>query len=145
MLHHRLERLQIDLRIVAERFQIARDVEYRRLRRSVGERRDRGMQNAHAELDAFEIVDRRVAAVAMGVKLDGDVTGGFEHHGDQSARALRCEQAADVFKADAPGFGRRRFLGFPRIILVGMARRDGIDQVRHRVHAGAFSSRRSLL
>ena len=96
------------------------------------------MKNAHAELDAFEIIDRRVAAVAMGVKLDGDVTGGFEDHGDQSARALRREQAADVFKADAPGFGGRRFLSFPRIILVGMARRDGIDQVRHRVHAGLF-------
>ena len=138
MFHHRFERLQIDLRVVAERFQIVGDVEHRRLRRAVGERRDRGVQNAHAELDAFEIIERRLAAVAVGVKLHGDIAGGFEHHRDQRARALGREQAADVFEADAPGLGRRGFLGFLGVVFVGVARRDRINQIRHRVHAMFF-------
>ena len=96
------------------------------------------MQDAHAELDTFEVVERRLAAVAMGVKLDGNFAGSFEHHRYQSARPFRRQQAADVLKANAPGFRRRGFLGFPRVVFVAVARRDRVDQVRHRVHAMFF-------
>ena len=93
------------------------------------------MQDAHAEFDAFQIIQRRLAAVAMGVKLHRDIARGFQDHGNQRARAIRRQQAADVFEANAPGIGRCGFFGFPGVVLIGVARRHRVNQVRHRVHA----------
>jgi len=80
------------------------------------------MEDSHAELDAFEIAKRRLAAVAVRMKFDRDFAGAFQHDRDQSARALRCQQTADVFKADAPGLCRGRFFRFSGIVVVGVPR-----------------------
>ena len=87
-----------------------RDVEDRRLSGAVGQRRHGGVQYSHAELDAFKIAERRLAAVAVRVELDGNIAGGLEHDRDQRPCPLRREQPADVLETDAPGLGGRRFL-----------------------------------
>ena len=103
MLGHRLQRLLVDLRGETDGAQIFRHVENRRLRRAVGQRWNRRVDGFDAELDRFEIAERPQAVVAMGVKLHRGCAGIPDDHGDQRARALGCQQTADVLEANAVG------------------------------------------
>ncbi len=93
------------------------------------------MDDAHAFFHRFEQIERRQAVVAVGVKLERRSADVLLDQPDQSARALRRQHAADVFEADPVRMQRRRVARFLRVILVGMARRDRVDQVHHRFHA----------
>ena len=70
VLAHRAQHLLVDHRLVAERAQIVRDVEDRRQRRAVGERRHAGVDDADAELHRLERDQRSEAGGAMAVQLD---------------------------------------------------------------------------
>ena len=78
-------------------------------RGAVGQGRGRRVQDRHAKLHSFQIAQRRLAAVAVGMKLDRNIAGGFQDNRDQGARALRAEQPADIFETNPPGIGRRGF------------------------------------
>ena len=72
MLAHRAQHLLIDHRLVAERAEIVGDVEDRRQRRAVGERRDARVHDPDAELHRLERDQGSEAGGAMAVQLDGD-------------------------------------------------------------------------
>src|SRR6266511_6156940 len=74
MFANRRERIYVDQRFIAQSAQIAGDVEDRRLRRAVGERRYRRVHDAHAFFHCFEQVEGREPVVAMGVKLERNTT-----------------------------------------------------------------------
>ena len=65
----------------------------------------------------------------MGMEFHGNIARGFENDRDERARALGSEQASNIFEADTPRLGRSGFGRLAGIIFVGMARRNGIDQV----------------
>ena len=90
-------------------------------------------------LTPSKIIERRLAAVAVGVKLHRDIAGGFQDHRDQGARSVRGQQAADIFEANAPRLdAAAASLRFRGVVFIGVARRDRIDQIRHGVHAMFF-------
>ncbi len=71
----------------------------------------------------------------MGVKLQRDGVDVLLDQRDQRARALRREQSGDVLEANAIGLDRRR-LARPRSkVLVGVARRDRVNDVDDHFHA----------
>src|SRR5690348_11141522 len=110
------QRLQIDRRNITKRLQIMRDVEDGRLRRSIREGRHGGMKDSHSELHAFQITERRLAAVAMSMKFNRNVAGVLQNNRDQRSRALRSQKSSDVFEANAPRLDRRRLPSLPRVI-----------------------------
>src|SRR5919107_4852004 len=136
MLFNSFKRFQIHYRGIAERAQVVRDIENRWLRRTVRQWRHGGMKNSHAEFDAFEIAQRRLAAVAVGVEFDGDLSRALKNDRDKTPGSLRREQAADVLEADSPWIACCRFFGFSGVVFVGMTRRDRVYQVGDGIHAG---------
>ncbi|MGH7487591.1 MAG: hypothetical protein ACREMY_18605, partial [bacterium] len=69
----------------------------------------------------------------MGVKLDWNLSRGFQDYRNQGSRPLRREQTADIFEADAPGLGRGGFPGFLRVVFIRVARRHRVDQIGYRI------------
>ena len=135
MFRHRFENFFVDERLVTERAQILRDVEQRRIRRTVGQRRQRGVDDLDAELDRFETAERTETGGAVGVQLDGNAVGVGEHDRHQRLHAFRREQAAGIFEAEPIDFERRGLAGALGEIFIGVFRRDRIDDVRHRIDA----------
>src|SRR5215510_11052599 len=70
MLFDRLDRVEIDKRLIAKRLGIRCHIEDRWLGRTIGERWDGGMQDIGAELDSFHIVERGHAIVTVRMKLE---------------------------------------------------------------------------
>src|SRR5688500_18888299 len=108
MIFDRLDRLQIDERFEAESASVGGYVKNRRLRRAVGERRDRGMQRVYTEFERFKIIERRHAVIAVGMKLQRHIANVFLNEGYQGTRPLGREKPGDVLEADSIGFDRRR-------------------------------------
>ncbi len=75
MVGHRFEQFFVDQRFVAEGAEILGDIEERRIRRAVGQRRQRGVDDLDAELDRFETAKRAEAGGAVGVQLDRNAVG----------------------------------------------------------------------
>ncbi len=138
MLLDGFENLLVDQRFVTERAQIAHDVENRRLRRAVRQRRHRRVHDTNALLDDFQHVERREAIVAVRVEFHRNVPGVVENNARKRSGALRREHAADVLITQAIGLQGRRFARLARVIFVRMARRDRVNDVDHRFHAEAF-------
>src|SRR5437660_3205762 len=69
----------------------------------------------------------------MAVQLDRDAARVFEHNWHQGAYALGREQAARVLEAEPERLERRRLAAALRVVLVGVNRRDRIDQVDDRI------------
>src|SRR4030095_6633934 len=99
-------------------------MEYRRLARAVRQRRHGRVQYSHAEFDAFEITERGLTAVAMGVEFDRNVTGAFKDHRDQGSRSLWSQEPTDILEADTVGSNRRGFPGFALVVFVGVPGRN---------------------
>ena len=93
------------------------------------------MQGIDAELDRFEVIERRHAVIAVGVKLQRDIADIFLDQWNQRPRAIGSQQTGDVFEANPIGFDRRRLARPLGEILVGVTRRDGIDHVDNHFHA----------
>src|SRR6266508_2237432 len=99
MFAHWRERIYVDQRLIAQSAQIADDVEDRRLRRAVGERRYRRVHDAHALFHCFEQVEGREPVVAVGVKLERNIADVLLDQTHQRARALRRQHAANILEA----------------------------------------------
>jgi hypothetical protein len=134
MLFDRLDRCQIDQRAIAERPGILCDVKNRGLRRTVGQRRNRRVQRIHAELDCFEIVERRHAVVAVSMELQRYLADVFLNQRNQALRPIRREQTGDVLEANPVGPDRRRPTCPLGVIFIAMTRRDRVDDVDDHVH-----------
>ena len=96
------------------------------------------MDDAHAFLDRFEQVKRRQAVVAMGVKLERGRADILLDQPHQCARALGRQHAADILETDPVRFQRRGVARLARVIIIGVARRDRVNQIHHRIHAELF-------
>ena len=129
VLADRTQHLLVDHRLVAERAQIVRDVEDRGQRRTVGERRHAGVHDPDAEPHRFERNQRAEAGRAMAVQLDRNAARVLEHDWHKRAHALGREQPARVLEAEPERLERYRLAAALRIIVVGVNRRDRIDQV----------------
>src|SRR5512145_2456123 len=70
VVRHRLEHFLVDQCLVAERPKISRDVEQRRVRRAVGQWRQRRINGLDTELYGFETAKRAETGGAVGVQLD---------------------------------------------------------------------------
>ncbi len=138
MVFNGLCRFDIDERGEAESARISGDVKNRRLRRAVGERRYCRMQRLHAELDRFEVVKRPQPVVAVSVKFERHTTDILLNQRDQRPGPFGGEQATHIFKTNPVGLDCRRLARSLGIILVGVARRNRVDDVDDHVHTELF-------
>src|SRR5205809_3723150 len=69
------------------------------------------------------------------MKFYRHVAGILEDNRYESSRPLRGEKAAHVFEANPIGPNSRCLPGSFRVILIRVARRDGIDQIHDRFHS----------
>src|SRR5262245_32594095 len=74
----------------------------------------------------------------MGVELEGSVADVFADQFDQGTGPVGSQHPADVFETKTVGFHGGGRTGFARVVLVRVARRDGINQVDHRLHSEGF-------
>ena len=105
----RAQHLLVDDRLVAERAQIVRDVEDRRQRRAVGERRHAGVHDPDAEPHRFERDQRPQARWCNGCAARPECrprSSSIDRH--QRAHALGREQAARVLEAEPERRERHR-------------------------------------
>ncbi len=93
------------------------------------------MNNVDSCLDRFQEVKGRQTVVAVGVELENRVADVFADQFDQRACAVGRQHAANVFETDSIGLHRRRFARFTGVVFIRVARRDGVDQIDHGLHA----------
>ena len=89
MLLHGFEHFFVHQGFVAQSSEVSHDVEYGGLGRSVGQRRNRRVDDPDALLDGLQEIERSQSVVTVGVKFHGNVSDVVEHESDESSRALR--------------------------------------------------------
>ena len=136
VLGDRRDGVLVDRRFEPEFARVLQHVENRRIGGCVGQRRRGGVDDGNALLYGFEHAQRPQAGIAVGVELHRYVPGLGQNRRHQGAGALRLEQATRVLEAD-PGRAQPRGLTCQvAVIVVGVDRRDGVDQVDDRIQAG---------
>ena len=112
---------------VAQRAGVLGDVEQRRIGRVVGQRRQRGVDRADAELHGLDAAERPQSGGAVGVQLHGNAVGVLENDRHQRFHALRRQQTAWIFQAEPIGFERRGLARALGEVFVAVLGRDRID------------------
>ena len=75
---------------VAEGAEILRHVKERRIRRTVGQRGQRGVDDLDAQLDRFETTERAEACGAVGVQFNRNAIGVGEHDRHQAFAVVQA-------------------------------------------------------
>ena len=133
VLGDRPQHLLVDHRPIAEGAQVVGHIEDRGQRRPVGKRRHAGVDDPDAEPHRLQRHQRSEPGGAVAVQLDRNAAAVGQDHRDQRAGALRREQAARILEAEPERRERRRLPAALRVIVVGVDRRDRVDQVDDRI------------
>ena len=80
------------------------------------------MQGSDAVLHRLKIAEAREAVVAVRMIFDRRSTGVLQNRGNQRARTLRRQKAADVFESDAIWVDAGGITGLLRVVGIGVTR-----------------------
>ncbi len=130
------QRRFIDDGFVAQCAGVHRDGEDGRIARPIGERRHRRVDVNHARFDRFKTTERAQSCGAVGVQLHGFAASGFKYGGHRGSGALRSQDATGIFEDHPVDVQREGLADFCRVVFVGVARRDRVDEIDDRLQAG---------
>ena len=119
----RFKHLFVDFGFVTERESIFSDVEQRRIRGIIGQRRQGGVDRSNPQLHSFKTTEWTKTRRAMCVELDRNAVGIVENDRHQSLHSFRRQQSSGIFQAEAVGLQRCRLTRSLGEIFIAVLRR----------------------